>query len=814
MEKVDVVRFQCGECGGIVAIESSDMGSTVECGHCSKIVQSPETRVSPGSVIGDCIIRREIGRGGMGIVYEAHQISLDRPAALKILSEAYANNSEFVVGFIKEARAAAKLNHPHIVQAYAVGEDAGIFYLAMEYVDGETMKGFLKQNRIVEPLQAINIIQQIAEALSYAWSEQKLIHRDIKPDNIMLTSSGRAKLADLGLARVAGDVDDADKDEVMGTPQYICPEHLTGAPMDVRSDIYSLGATFYHFVTGRFAFEGSSAAEIAQKHITCPLTPAVEVNKDIPECVSMIISKMMEKNPLMRYPDADSLVDDLRAARKMVEAGCTTTKVTSLLRSKNPGDSSASAPRLFTPEADELVPASGLKALFTGKKKWLGISMVTAVVLAVAGVAAVIAKVQSQKNSAAAVPAAQAQAKSESALLKQIRAEIEYIETSKDPKADIYKRASTFIAQLPQKMTAEESALAKDLKAAAEKVKASIPKPLTKEQIAAQEKKKQEAAKKAAAAKAAAAKAAAAKKKPAPAPKKAAPAKKPAPAPKKAVPAKKPAPAPKKAVPAKKPAPAKSNIATQMTNEFIALFPKMYALTSKRIVVTNVKDKARYASEFAQAVKLFENFKQKWAAQAKKNPQIAGAVAAQNVKTNAALTLLKHCQAIHELAYKGGTDMKGVYIGKYRVLSTNWRGIDYLNTNNNFESRLKLADLNYGVKMRLITASARKLRKQNIMIDGVPLLAYYHILVGDTPISVSGMNLTTAQKQKLINYFKVCKLPAKEMQILNKKPAQPKKKATPAKKTATPAKKTATPAKKTATPAKKTAAKTTPAKKK
>ena len=315
------MRFQCSSCGRIVAVDDIDAGIMVQCGHCGSVVQVPPTRLSRGSVIADFIIRRAIGQGGMGTVYLSHQITLDRPAALKILAESYANNAEFVALFIKEARAAAKLNHPHIVQAYAVGEDDGLLYFAMENIDGETMKDVLEREGVIPVDQALNVIQQIAEALNYAWIEQKLIHCDIKPDNIMLTSTGRAKLADLGLARVTGDMSDADDDEVMGTPQYISPEALTGAPMDTRSDIYSLGATFYQFVTGRLAFDGATAAEIAKKHLTEPLIPPRSVNKDIPESVSRIIMKMMAKNPSMRYQDASELIDDLRNARRGKLAG-------------------------------------------------------------------------------------------------------------------------------------------------------------------------------------------------------------------------------------------------------------------------------------------------------------------------------------------------------------------------------------------------------------------------------------------------------------------------------------------------------------
>lgn len=314
------MRFQCPACKGIVSVNNKYLGHKVQCGHCKEVVSVPQSRVAPGAVIADFIIRKELGRGGMGIVYLSHQISLDRAAALKVLSSTYANDSQFVVSFIREARAAARLNHPHIVQAYSVGEDDGIFYFAMENIDGPTMKSVLKKQQKIPCDQAIVIIQQIAEALSYAWQELKLIHRDIKPDNIMLTENGKAKLSDLGLASIAGEIDDGDSDEIMGTPQYISPEHLTGAPMDTRSDIYSLGATFYHFVTGKFPYEGKNAAEIARQHLTGTLIPPHEVNPDVPKEVSRIIVKMMARDPMDRYQNAEELIDDLRALHKNTPA--------------------------------------------------------------------------------------------------------------------------------------------------------------------------------------------------------------------------------------------------------------------------------------------------------------------------------------------------------------------------------------------------------------------------------------------------------------------------------------------------------------
>lgn len=297
------MRFQCPSCKKIVAAPDGQFGKKMNCPNCNCPVVTPESAFGAGIVIGDFIIIKQLGAGGAGVVFLAHQISLDRPAALKIIREASPDASDDPVNdLIREARAAAKLNHPNIVQAYAVGEDDGVFYFAMEYVEGETMKGVLKREGALDPKKAARIIQQIADGLQFAWDKQKLTHRDIKPDNIMITASGQAKLADLGLSRRAGEhSEEDDSDEVMGTPQYISPEQLTGAPVDTRSDIYSLGATFYQFVTGRFPYEGPDVDEIAKQHVIGNLTPPKSVNHNVPDAVNSIIMKMMARYPEQRY---------------------------------------------------------------------------------------------------------------------------------------------------------------------------------------------------------------------------------------------------------------------------------------------------------------------------------------------------------------------------------------------------------------------------------------------------------------------------------------------------------------------------------
>ena len=307
-----MVRFQCPHCSKIIASDKWEAGAAVVCAYCSKETVMPDDRLSPGMVIGDFLLIRKLGEGGMGIVYLAHQLSLDRPAAIKILNQEFSQQADSVQAFIKEARSAAKLNHTSIVQAYAVGEEDGIFYFAMEYIDGKTMKSVLQECKKLAPRKAAEIIMQIAEALDCAWREQKIIHHDIKPDNIMQCANDRVKLADLGLAGRQGDDANDDSDEVVGTPQYISPEQLTGVATDTRSDIYSLGATFYHFVTGQFPYNGENTDEIARQHVYGTLVPPKNVNAELPQALNDIIVKMMAKSPEERYQNCGDLVKDLK----------------------------------------------------------------------------------------------------------------------------------------------------------------------------------------------------------------------------------------------------------------------------------------------------------------------------------------------------------------------------------------------------------------------------------------------------------------------------------------------------------------------
>ena len=210
------MKIYCAKCNHVFSAEVPADGDSVPCPKCGAPVKFPENKLGPGTVIGDFVIERALSKGGMGEVFLAKQISLDRPVALKVLQDKFLDDKEYVDSLFREARAAGKISHPNIVQAYAVGEEDGIFYFAMEFIRGETLKQILKREKKLEFAMAARIIREIAGALDAAWREQKLVHQDIKPDNIMLDGNGFAKLADLGLARVAStDQDEEVGDEVM-----------------------------------------------------------------------------------------------------------------------------------------------------------------------------------------------------------------------------------------------------------------------------------------------------------------------------------------------------------------------------------------------------------------------------------------------------------------------------------------------------------------------------------------------------------------------------------------------------------------------
>ncbi|MBI2933834.1 MAG: serine/threonine protein kinase [Planctomycetes bacterium] len=258
----------------------------------------------------------KIGQGAMGSIYKALQISMDRVVAIKVLAARYAQNEQFRERFLREARAVARLNHPNIIQGYDVGESNGVHYFAMEYVDGPTIGELLKRGGALDEKRALDIVVQISRALNHAY-QNGIIHRDIKPDNIIRTRDGVAKLCDLGLAKIASDgLSEAPAGTrpgaSMGTPYYISPEQARGEPdVDTRSDLYSLGASFYHMVVGDVPFPAETAAVVISKHLTEPLTPPRQRNALVSPAMDYVICKMMEKAREDRYQTPGELLRDL-----------------------------------------------------------------------------------------------------------------------------------------------------------------------------------------------------------------------------------------------------------------------------------------------------------------------------------------------------------------------------------------------------------------------------------------------------------------------------------------------------------------------
>ncbi|MHC4573439.1 MAG: serine/threonine protein kinase [Planctomycetota bacterium] len=260
----------------------------------------------------------KLGSGAMAIVYQARQLSLNRTVAIKILPKRFSENPEYVERFYREGQAAAKLNHNNIVQAYDVGEAGGYHYFVMEYVEGRTLYDDLAAGKVLSEEEALDIVIQVAHALAHAHA-RGLIHRDVKPKNIMIDPAGVVKLADMGLARETTDIELAQTEagKAYGTPYYIAPEQIRGRiDIDERVDIYSLGATFYHMVTGRVPFMAEDPTEVMKKHLKEQLIPPDHINTSLSAGVSEVIEIMMAKRKEDRYGSMEEVLADLEALRE------------------------------------------------------------------------------------------------------------------------------------------------------------------------------------------------------------------------------------------------------------------------------------------------------------------------------------------------------------------------------------------------------------------------------------------------------------------------------------------------------------------
>jgi eukaryotic-like serine/threonine-protein kinase len=300
-------------------------------------------------------LHRRLARGGMADVYLARDQLLDRPVAVKVLFPQYAADPSFVQRFRREAQDSANLNHPNIVGVYDWGEEGGTYFIVMEYVAGRSLADVLRQEGALLPARAADIGIDMAAALGFA-HKNGVVHRDVKPGNVLLSSDGQVKVTDFGIARAISSGQDEDltqAGQVMGTATYFSPEQAQGRPVDPRSDVYSLGVVLYEMVSGRPPYRGDDALAVAYQHVQEQPVPPSQINGDVDATLEAIILKCLAKSPAARYPSAEDLRADLRRYREGVQIAATP-----------PTAMAAAAPMAPPPDATQAIPATAATAAY------------------------------------------------------------------------------------------------------------------------------------------------------------------------------------------------------------------------------------------------------------------------------------------------------------------------------------------------------------------------------------------------------------------------------------------------------------------
>ena len=288
-------------------------GDTIEIGDTLISLATDDEDSLIGSTLAGYEIEKRLGRGAMGTVYLARQLSLDRPVALKILAPRFSKDEDFIKGFLEEARAAGRLNHPNVVQVYDAGNEGDHHYMSMEYLEGGSLEELLESEGQFDIIRAVDAARDAAQALQFAQQNQ-IVHRDIKPANLMLTLDGTVKVGDLGIATdlsQAGTTGGGGNTPAAGSPRYMAPEQARGEALDHRADIYALGATLYRMIAGVAPFDGSSVKEIIRAKMDNDPTPLRRLVPEIPGGLSAVVQKMLARNPDSRYDNADQVFSAL-----------------------------------------------------------------------------------------------------------------------------------------------------------------------------------------------------------------------------------------------------------------------------------------------------------------------------------------------------------------------------------------------------------------------------------------------------------------------------------------------------------------------
>lgn len=306
-----LVTFHCTHCNAKLRINSNAMGSTLNCPECDGEITVPKQTLGPGFVVGGFLIKHKIGQGGMGEVYLARQLSLERDVALKLLPAQYTRQNSFIVRFLKEVHYQAKLDHPNIVTAYDAGEDNGVYFMAMAYVAGETLEDRLERDGPLNEHDSLKLIRQVALALQYASDQKGILHRDIKPANIMVTPALHAKVLDMGLSKNTLEKHSTTHaDTLLGTPNYMSPEQIDHPQdIDTRSDMFSLGMTFYHLLTGQVPYEDSSYLKTLKRHSQEKLEDPRNLMPGITRQSVHLLARLIAREPEDRFSCWDEVLN-------------------------------------------------------------------------------------------------------------------------------------------------------------------------------------------------------------------------------------------------------------------------------------------------------------------------------------------------------------------------------------------------------------------------------------------------------------------------------------------------------------------------
>ena len=312
-------KYVCPSCGKNFEWDDESLDEYIVCPHCGDRLRSPNAPTfSEGTEIGDYVVKRRIGVGGMGEVYIAEQKSMGRPVALKVLQSDLVSDKSYLERFYREVRTLAQIEHPNIVKAIEAGYDGDIYYFSMMFIEGNDLKKRLDKQGPLPEIDALYIILDVAGALKYVWNKHKIIHRDIKPANIIVTPDHEVKLMDLGISKTMAENKPSDltmAGMMVGSPYYVSPEQAKAEKdIDWRADLYSLGATFHHLLTGELPYDRDNSMQIIAAHISDPVPDPRHVKPEVSETSAEIVRLMMAKSREDRYPSWDEAITAIRNA--------------------------------------------------------------------------------------------------------------------------------------------------------------------------------------------------------------------------------------------------------------------------------------------------------------------------------------------------------------------------------------------------------------------------------------------------------------------------------------------------------------------